>query len=419
MSLIKSLNGNETIFALINQSVRILLGIMIFIKPFGLITTIEEICIYLALFLVAIGSIFAKKIIYTFHSPLTLPFLFFVFWTLVTTFFAINKENSLNDFFFHLLKYLAIYYLLINLFNSRKLFLHLSWLIIISAALFSFAGIIYFYFILGNTFSTLFRFHTYSYGYIHFLFVFAFLLSVQLLSGDVKIYQRLILFISLANLAIVTLLSQTRSALVAIILGLFILLFKNKKIFYFLIFSVIVFSLFLFYRSDRLSPNSIRQHANMRTGIVYLFVEMIRDYPLTGIGFGMQTSFEAKLLAKYNNKVPLQYRQEPPVPSPHNLLIDITVRLGFVGLGLFFLIIFAFIRMGGTLIHYGKDFFIRSWSLCLLSTFAAFLINGMAMDATFGIQAIVFYAVLAMMTILWHLNKQSENLKYAGAKREI
>lgn len=65
----------------------------------------------------------------------------------------------------------------------------------------------------------------------------------------------------------------------------------------------------------------------------------------------------------------------------------------------------------------GSDDFIREWALCLISAFAAFFINALAMDATFAIQAIVFYTLLAMMTILWLLNTRTKNLVCAESKR--
>jgi len=362
-------------------------------------------------------SFFFKRKIFSFGSPLTLPFLFFVSWAFLGLFFALNKENSINDFYGHLVKYLAIYYILINFFNSRKLLVLLSWIIIISAALFSLGGMIYFYLILGNSLSTLFRIHTMTYGYFHFFLVLAFLLSIQILFGEVKPYHKIILVISLISSAMIILLSQTRSALVAIVIGLSFLFFKNKKIFYFLAIFVLGSFLLITSMSDRLTLNTIREHTDKRIGVTLLFIEMIKDYPLIGIGFGMQTYDDPKLLAKYNSKVPVKYRQEPPVPSPHNLLADVSVRVGFVGLGFFIYIIFVFVHTGWKMIRFGNDDFIRNWAHCLVSAFAAFFINGMAMDATFGIQAIVFYTLLAMMTILWRLNGAAESPICARPKR--
>jgi O-antigen ligase len=160
--------------------------------------------------------------------------------------------------------------------------------------------------------------------------------------------------------------------------------------------------------SNRLSPSTIREHANIRIGATYLFFEMIKDYPITGLGFGLQTYDNSDILAKYNARVPLQFRQEPPIRIPHNLFTDVTIRLGFVGLAFFIFILYRFLHTGWDLVKYGRNIFIQNWSLCLLGAFFAFLVNGMAMDATFGIQAVVFYSLLAMMTILWRLNRLPE-----------
>ena len=160
--------------------------------------------------------------------------------------------------------------------------------------------------------------------------------------------------------------------------------------------------------SNRLSLATIYEHAKIRIGITYLFFEMIKDYPITGVGYGMQTYDDSDLLAKYNERVPLQFRQDPPVRSPHNLFTDVTVRLGLVGFALFIFILCRFIQTGWKLAKSGNNHFTQRWSLCLFGAFFAFLTNSLAMDAAFGTQAMVFYCLLAMMTILWRIAKSAE-----------
>lgn len=391
-----------------SQAIRVLMGILIFLTPFYSLTTPKEFCFYLSILILLALTLFFKRKIFSFESPFTLPFLLFISWACFDLIFALNKENSLHDIFFHLIKYLAVYYLVINFFNSRKHFLWLSWVFVFSAAVFSFGALIYFYLFLGNSLSTLFRIHNYVYGYFHFWTVFASLLSIQMLFEDLGWQKRLFLFLCLSGMIFLVILSQTRSALIAIALGLVIYFFSNKRVILFLlVFGVISFFM-IASMSNRLSPSTIHEHANIRIGITYLFFEMWKDYPLAGIGYGMQTYNGAGMLAKYNGKVPPRYRQEPPVPSPHNLFTDITVRLGVVGLGFFLFLLGRVIQIGWKLAKDGADEFIRKWALGLLGALAAFLVNAMAMDATFGVQAVVFYSLLAMMTLLWRVNKTAE-----------
>jgi hypothetical protein len=150
-------NTREKIFKVLNLSVPVLMGIFIFFNPFPHTTSIKEICFYGAVIIVLILICF-KKIDFSLKSPLTLPFALFIAWVFIGLFFALDKGNSLHDFRAHLLKYLAIYYILVNFFNSRKRLIILSWIIIISVTIFSIGGLTYFYVILKNPISTRFGF---------------------------------------------------------------------------------------------------------------------------------------------------------------------------------------------------------------------------------------------------------------------
>ncbi len=142
-----------------------------------------------------------------------------------------------------------------------------------------------------------------------------------------------------------------------------------------------------------------------RTNAWYCFGEMVKDHPLTGIGFGMQTYFDENLLNKYNERVPIQYRQSDPLKAPHNLVVDIAVRVGIVGLLFFFYIIFVFGRMSRQIIKSGKDDFTGHWGSCFVATFVAVFIQGLFENTMSGPPAIILYTIMAMMTILWRLKR--------------
>lgn len=398
----------ETIMELMKLIVRVFIGIFIFLNTFHYATSVEETCFYVS-FLIAIILATSHKIDFSFESPLTLPFVFFVSWAMINLFFALNKENSIIDIYGHLLKNLVFYYILINFFNSRSRLVSLAWYFVISAAAYSIAFMVYFYLVLGNSLSILFRIHP----YLDYLYVFAFLLSLQLLSGETKIMNRIALLVCLIGTAGATILTQTRTALLAIIISLIILFMKNKKVMGFFVILFLLPFVLSPYFGNRLTMSAIWDHKNIRIGTTFLFIEMIKDYPITGIGFGLQTYDDPKLLAIYNNKVPPEFKQDPPIASPHNLFTDVAVRLGLVGLALLIYILFIFIRMGRKLMRPRNDVFIRKWTLCLSAGFVAFFIQAMFSDATFGIQAIVFYTLLAMMTILWRMNPQPDRPREA------
>jgi len=76
-----------------------------------------------------------------------------------------------------------------------------------------------------------------------------------------------------------------------------------------------------------------------RIGIYHLFMEVCKDHPVIGVGFGRQTYTNPNLvdLKKYNENLPVKYRMKPNwiYNCPHNAYLDIAVRTGVIGLILF------------------------------------------------------------------------------------
>jgi len=71
-----------------------------------------------------------------------------------------------------------------------------------------------------------------------------------------------------------------------------------------------------------------------RIKIWYTYFEIIKDYPISGMGFDMDDMWHDQLLwDKYSDRIPSKFRTVTKW-VPHNILLSITVRLGIVGLGL-------------------------------------------------------------------------------------
>jgi len=385
------------------------MGIFIFFNPFSHTTAVREICFYSSFFIVLI-LIYFKKVEFSFNSPLTLPFALFTAWAFIGLFFALDKGNSIHDFRAHLLEYLAIYYILVNFFNSRKRLIILSWIIIISAAIFSIGGLTYFYFISGNSIpATRITFQETPMGIIGFVTLFAILLSLLHFSREINLYQKLILLIAFAGMVIITLLTQSRGSLLGLVFSLLVLLPKNKKaVFIFSLFIIIAFSFVPF--KNHLTLNAIQNKFRNSSRINKIWpthFEIIKDYPISGIGFGMdEMSCHQDLWDKYSAKVSSERRVV--AIDPHNILVSTALRLGLVGLVLFFYIIFAFARMSCFTIKHGKDDFIKRWGLCITAVFVAWFIKGMFEPALSHVPAIILYTTFAMMTILWKLNSEPD-----------
>ena len=149
-------------------------------------------------------------------------------------------------------------------------------------------------------------------------------------------------------------------------------------------------------------------HSDDRVNAWCCFYKMLEDHPVTGIGFGMQTYYDETLLNKYNERVPAKYKQATPLKAPHNLVVDIAVRVGVIGFLLFFYIIFAFARMSWSIIKPGRDDFIRHWGVCFCATFVAIFIQGQFENIWWGSPIIILFAIWAMTAILWRINKRLE-----------
>jgi O-antigen ligase len=163
---------------------------------------------------------------------------------------------------------------------------------------------------------------------------------------------------------------------------------------------------------ERFSMKSMQ--SSERIGIVLMYGEMIKEHPVKGIGFGMELLQKKEFMTPYYERVPEEDRDPGFHVSPHNFYLDVTVRLGVVGLLLYLGIIFSALRMAWQSRGSAATSTDKRDSLCLAASFVAFLVQSTFADASFGAPAIVFYLHLAMITILW---KGSREIPAAGLTR--
>lgn len=391
------------------QSVPVLIGIFIFFNPFPHTTAIKEICYYLSVLIVVV-LIFFKKKGFTFQTPLLLPVSLFVFWAFLSIFFAIDKENSIHDFYSHLLRYIILYHILTNFFNSKKRLIYLSWIIIISSCIFIFGGITYTYLIIGKNLSFRFGLSSIlaqaSFNIIGVTSVFAFILGLNQLFKEKNIYLKTFLGFSLMTLFTGLLLIQMRSSIIALFLSVFVFFYKNKKWMFVLLSLMLLIS--------AMSPLKNRFHKNMlrnitkapRININLLTLEVIKEYPIIGIGFGLETYGKLDL-EKYQQRLPYKFHQIPSiVTDPHNMVLDITVRLGVVGLVLFLYITVVFFKMLRDIIKQGKDEFIQNWGRCLAAAFIGVSVIGLLQPIFSHMPEVVICTIFSMTTIVWRLNNE-------------
>jgi len=242
-------------------------------------------------------------------------------------------------------------------------------------------------------------------NFVGFITLFAIMLTLHNIISDNHFYRKVFLIICLFSLSAATLLSQTRSSLIALFVAGSIMLIKNKKgmIIFTLVFLIIFVATPL---RKRFSIKDILH--NERIPNYYITIEVIKEYPIIGIGFGNETYGADINLKDYQKKIPLNIRSisNMLLLDPHNMLFSIAVRLGLVGLAIFLYIICVFGKMCIKIIKEGKEYFIKSWGRCIASAFVGFFILGIFEPTFSHLQETVFFTILSMTTVLWRLNQE-------------
>jgi O-antigen ligase len=403
---LKNILFQEKTYHLLNLSLPVLTGLYVFLVPMPF-PSLTEICYYLALGIL-FCLLFLKKTDFTLRSPLTPPFVSFFLWAVFGLFFALDFQNSLHDLRGHLLEYLVVFYLLSNYFNTPKRFKMLAWTVIASATIFSIGALIQYYCIEGYPFTSRLGYYTFQEmhtDYLGFNTIFGICLALHFLFKKDNVPNKIFILSCLLVMLVTTFLTQSRGSLFGLLAALLIMGFSNKKT---ALIMVLITIALLFItpgiKERTLDPNAYTK--DLRIKINRLTLEVIKNYPLTGIGFGMQTYGNDHVLdlRKFNSHLPPQYQQKRKiVVSPHNTILDVAVRTGVIGLFLFLSVLVVSLGMIWKMFKTAKDDFLKSWSLCLAACLISFMIPALFADTTFGPKAVVFYTILAMVNILWQI----------------
>ncbi len=400
-------------YELMERSVPVLMGIFVFFNPFPHTTSIKEVCFYLS-FGIVLLLVALKRTEFTLKMPLTLPFVLFAVWALVGLFFALDKENSIGDFRSHLLRYMVFYYLLVNYFDSKKRLLAFSWVIMISVALASVAGLCWYYFVLGNAFSGRFGlpFTEIPCNQIGLITVFATILCLHHFRTEESLMRKIGAILLAVPPLSAAFMTQARSSVIAICLSVAILFVRSRKILvgFILIFSIIVSVTPVGSRFLTNITNNIRIHNHLLT------LEVIKDHPLVGIGFGLKRYDRILDLNVYAAKLPDKYRPKELLGIPHSILTNIAVRTGIIGLALFLWMIFIVLKMCWFSLRHRSDGFVKDWGLCVFSSFIGFFIIGLFEPVFFHAGEVVLYSIFAMATIVWRINKNCCQKKHGTAE---
>ena len=222
---------DERIHGFLEGAIPWLVGIFLFFNPFPHTTAIREISFYLSL-LIFLILLFTGRRSFSFRTPRTVPFALFVIWSCFGLIFALNKPNSFHDIYAHLLKYLVIFYLIINCFNSKKGVRRLAWIVTASTCIYLIVLMIYHYGLMDRTLNDLlgYQFPETSSNILALVVLFSLILSIFLVSVENPLYQNIILAMSVCLFAFAILLTQSRSGLLALISAVLVIFPKRKKV---------------------------------------------------------------------------------------------------------------------------------------------------------------------------------------------
>lgn len=387
------------------------LSVYVFINPLPHTTTIQGICLYGSVFLfVAMNSV-GKINIFQFKTPLFVPTILFVGWVVFGLLFAVDKQNSVHDLYAHLLKYIILCILYVNIFNTRKKIEVLSWVIIFSVVSFVQYSLFTFYVVGGECISVKFFGNSQgmTYNLLSIPVIFAVFLVLCNSVTVTKVYSKLLVLLLIVPLVFASVLTQARSAFLALAISSFMFMFFYKKI---LIPVVLIICAGILMVTPLKNRFSLDISSNLRLNHALLVLEVLKDYPVSGIGFGMETFGYSLDLDFYKDKFErtynTQYGQEVVLIDPHNMYTDLLVRTGIPGFALYVFFVFSLFRMLWK-VRLSGDVFLRVWSLGVASSLVAYFIIGFFEPVFSHVHEFYFVLMVSLVSILWKQHR-SESL---------
>lgn len=391
-----------------------LLGILVFANPFPHITSVKEVSYYLSLFLflVLLGK---GKVQFRPRTPFLVVGGLFFLWASVGAFFAVDQVNTIHDILFHLVRYVVIFYLLLTLYNTPKRVNLLLWITIFSTAAFLAWSIWYYYSYLGHAFTDrLGTAETWSkldlldqtpIGVIAYISLFG---TACCLFAMQERFSFLLKGAALGLLPLMMVplyLSQERSGILALVVVL-LLAIRNLKVKGILLVLAVLFTL-LSPVGKRFSVASLS--GNLRIPMGYLSMEVIKDYPVTGIGYGMETFAKDLNLEEYRERVGSSYNSVP-IEDPHNILFDIAIRTGLVGLALFGGICMTFLSVCLRTIGSSEDLYAANMGRLALASGAGIFTASLFQPLFSHIPEFLICLAFYLATMAWRLKESSEGI---------
>ena len=375
-------------------------------------TAIQSITIYgsIALTILLLAT---KQIRLNLQAPLSSEVLLFFGWACLSILWSLDRSNTLHDLRSHFFVQVALFVLAVHFINSKAKFLLLVWAQAASAIILS-CWLLWLFYIKANQpytakLVTLLPYtHVNRIGYIAIpamaiLIAFCF-------DQRQKIKWRFLALLSSTPLFAISLATQSRAAYIALAICLFFLFGKRV---WFTIPLLICITLATF-NSPVIGKFKNKQNRSLnapRVAILLTDLEIIKDYPLLGIGFGHEILGNKVQPHKYRENLPQKYRihhtsKNGNYRDPHCHPMAIFIMLGAVGFALYLIILCRFIWLCIKLIRHSNQAWLASYARALLGGFLAFNFMSLFEAASAFSPQITFFTMLAQGAILKKLYDQ-------------
>lgn len=323
-----------------HNAVFVLLVIFYFANQFNHTTAIKNIAVGLAIIL-TIYNCFKDRHFIDLSFPLTWPTLLFLVVIGGGIPFSLDSANTSHDIYAHFIFYMVLWGIIVLNMHQEEQLINIMIAVVWGAAIFYSYCYLQQYVISADADLHAQRF---LYGVPYFTTSLigihaSFCINVALLKifSTRRLWVKLLYTLLIILFVLLVVATETRNAILAIVVSLLVfLVFNNKKTVAALV--VILFGLFLV-----ISPQSKRFHSNIvhneRFHNYLMAIEVIKDHPLTGVGFG-QNVYLTKVDKKiYMERVRVKHPElvflATPLMHTHNLFLDIAVRTGIPGLLIF------------------------------------------------------------------------------------
>lgn len=302
-----------------------LLSILLFLLPFERITTVKEIIFFLLLSLFLFEKLFFSKDFKRYfikNIEVNIVLIISFFWAMITLLNAINQPYSFNEVITKMSKQYILYFIafcVVSEIDERRI-KTLFYLLILSSIIMSIYGCYQFY---NNPIFFQNRVSGFTGAFYRLATLFVLTLPFYLLLIiQSKKYLRFILLFLFLFIVLSLFFTFTRSAWIAtiveILIFVFIFLKRYRKAI--LVFTVIIITIVVVLSYFSVLPKKIliRGSEKPRIEALNLSIDVIKKYPLTGIGYGKKTfSF--------------YYPSVEEVMHSHNIFINTAVETGLVG----------------------------------------------------------------------------------------